>query len=858
MAKRMLVDATHSEETRVVVVDGKKLEEFDFETSTRKQLKGNIYLAKVTRVEPSLQAAFVDYGGNRHGFLAFSEIHPDYYQIPVSDREALIAQQRRADESSSENETAQIEPAAADGEESETETEKAETVSGAEEEEIARRPAVVPRYRIQEVIKRRQVLLVQVTKEERGNKGAALTSYISLAGRYCVLMPNTTRGGGISRKIQSGEARKRLKSVVSSLSISEGMAVILRTAGQERTKAEIKRDFDYLVRLWDDIREKTLVSSAPQLVHEEANLIRRSIRDLYSSTIEEVLVDGDEGYKIAKSFMRTLMPSHAKRVQPYRDRLPLFTRYQVDSQFDAMHSPVVQLRSGGYIVINPTEALVAIDVNSGRATKERNIEETAKATNLEAADEVARQLRLRDLAGLIVIDFIDMEENRNIRSVERRLKEAVHSDRARIQMGRISSFGLLELSRQRLRPSILEVSSGDCEHCAGSGKVRSVESTALHALRAIEEEGVQGQASLISATVPTPVALYLINNKREALVDIENRAQFRVRIETDDSPAPPECRIETLETKTADEISKVVTERDEEPIASGTEKNETRDEKADEEPRRRRRGRRRRSGEDRDKDRAADAPVAQEATSEASPATESASREDETGEPEGERTHRRRRGRRGGRKRSRARASQAQDALGTTDPSGADASVTGDAAHSEPTGQSPIDPGLAPNTGAQEAAPVDTERTATESAPEDSGGEIVKPKRRRRTRKATPKVEAEAAATPEISAEAGTTSPAEGTSGDDTQPSKPTRRRRAPRRPRAAAKADKAVEAVDAERSPEPASAATRETAAAPSNGGARIEPTNPVDGPAAITQDKDAGEDEPRRRGWWQKITGT
>ncbi|MFP6757449.1 MAG: Rne/Rng family ribonuclease [Alphaproteobacteria bacterium] len=852
MSKRMLIDATHNEETRVVVVDGKKLEEFDFETSTKKQLKGNIYLAKITRVEPSLQAAFVDYGGNRHGFLAFSEIHPDYYEIPVSDREALIAQQRRDDESSHESDPAPKDAAPADSDsgdqetESETETgsEKAETVSGAEEEEIARRPATLPRYRIQEVIKRRQILLVQVTKEERGNKGAALTSYISLAGRYCVLMPNTTRGGGISRKIQSGEARKRLKSVVSSLAIAEGMAVILRTAGQERTKAEIKRDYDYLVRLWDDIREKTLVSSAPQLVHEKANLIRRSIRDLYSSTIEEVLVDGDEGYKIAKRFMRTLMPSHAKRVQPYRDRLPLFTRYQVDSQFDAMHSPVVQLRSGGYIVINPTEALVAIDVNSGRATKERNIEETAKVTNLEAAEEVARQLRLRDLAGLIVIDFIDMEENRNIRSVERRLKDAVHSDRARIQMGRISSFGLLELSRQRLRPSILEVSSGDCEHCAGTGKVRSVESSALHTLRAIEEEGVRGRASVISATVPTPVALYLINNKREALVDIESRARFRVVINTDDSPAPPECRIEMLEAKSTDERAQddseiAALEENRQPVET-----ETPEAKSEDEPRRHRRGRRRRGGEDCENDTAEDASIAPaetpEVAAETAPSPDTTATENEAGGPDGERTRRRRRGRRGGRKRSRARAAaQAQE----TDQDAGDIVESGDAQ---------VDSGGAQDAEAIEVAtPVEPDAQASDPGAGDSvEGEIVKPKRRRRTRKPAAKADSDAAVASPDSSENGAAADDAEASGEPVEPANPARRRRTARRPRAAAKS---VETVGTAETAETGNAANEPE---PSNGG-RAVAENPVDGPASVTQDARPDSNEPRRRGWWQKITG-
>ncbi len=622
MTKRMLIDATHREETRVVVVDGTKLDEFDFETTTKHRLKGNIYLAKVTRVEPSLQAAFVDYGGNRHGFLAFSEIHPDYYQIPVSDREALIKQQRQEAESAGNGE--------ADTDESPNDI---ETVSGAEEDEIQIRPSPLQRYRIQEVIKRRQILLVQVTKEERGNKGAALTTYISLAGRYCVLMPNTTRGGGISRKIQSGEARKRLRSVVVSLDLPEGMAVILRTAGQERTKAEIRRDYDYLHKLWDHIRSTTLESTAPALIHEEANLIRRSIRDLYGAKIEEVLVEGDEGYRIAKNFMRTLMPSHAKRVQPYRENLPLFTRYQIDSQLDTMHSATVQLHSGGYIVIDATEALVAIDVNSGRATRERSIEETATVTNLEAAGDIARQLRLRDLAGLIVIDFIDMDENRNIRAVEKRLKEAVQSDRARIRMGRISSFGLLELSRQRLRPSLQEASSTVCAHCAGSGHVRSVESTALHALRVIEEEGVRGNASAISATMPSVIALYLANNKRSTLAQIEERYGMTITIDTDDSPAPPECTVQTLEAKSeAKPLVEPLSRTDEGHAAEGV--------------KRERGGQRRRH---------AKAATEKEPTGETM-AEASVTTTEADGAEGG--THRRRRGRRGGRRRGRGRSGE--------------------------------------------------------------------------------------------------------------------------------------------------------------------------------------------------------
>jgi ribonuclease E len=552
MAKRMLIDATHPEETRVVVVSGTRLEELDVETSTKKQLKGNIYLAKVVRVEPSLQAAFVDYGGNRHGFLAFNEIHPDYYQIPVADRQRLLAEERAVFNRSHDGENGHAagegaaEAAHGEGGEGQP-VESVDVVGGDDDDMERRRPKPSRNYKIQEVIKRRQIMLVQVVKEERGNKGAALTTYLSLAGRYCVLMPNTARGGGVSRKITNAVDRKRLKSIASELEIPDGMAMIVRTAGSERTKAEIKRDYEYLLRLWDDIREKTLKSVAPALTYEEANLIKRAIRDLYSRDIEDILVDGEEGYRAAKDFMRMLTPSHAKRVQPYRDpTMPLFYRFQIENQLDAMHSPVVQLKSGGYIVISQTEALVAIDVNSGRATKERHIEETALKTNLEASDEIARQLRLRDLAGLVVIDFIDMEENRNNHAVERRLKEAMKNDRARIQLGRISPFGLLELSRQRLRPSLQETTFQPCQHCGGTGQVRSVESAAVYVLRAIEEEGIRRRSSEVTVTVPTAVALYILNQKRSALAEIEATYEFRVLLTGDDSLIPPAYRMDRV------------------------------------------------------------------------------------------------------------------------------------------------------------------------------------------------------------------------------------------------------------------------------------------------------------------------
>jgi ribonuclease E len=668
MANKMLIDATHPEETRVVVLRGNRVEEFDFESAHRKQLRGNIYLAKVTRVEPSLQAAFVDYGGNRHGFLAFSEIHPDYYQIPVADRQALIDEEERAQraaddevdrrsrrhrgrdrhaaahreddtlrselaetstgdaaagdqaaesaegvstEATESHETAdagataedrvppvstesapditgpeQNEPIAAettsgdgpasDSGEAETteaadtspdtdeqgndvhagaegdnggenggdeEAEIVESVGGADamEEVPDRAPRYRRQYKIQEVIKRRQVMLVQVVKEERGTKGAALTTYLSLAGRYSVLMPNTARGGGISRKITNSEDRARLKEAAADLEVPEGMGVILRTAGASRTKIEIKRDFEYLLRLWETVRDLTLKSTAPKLVYEEGSLVKRSIRDLYGKDIDEVIVAGSEAYHEAKDFMRMLMPSHAKSVKPYSDTQPLLSRYGVESQLDAMFSPVVQLRSGGYIVLNQAEALVAIDVNSGRATREHHIEDTALKTNLEASDEIARQLRLRDLAGLIVIDFIDMDENRNNRAVERRLKECLKHDRARIQVGRISHFGLLEMSRQRIRTSVLESSTEKCPYCGGSGHVRSVSSLALQVLRALEEQLMRGATHNLIARTRPDVALYVLNQKRAHLRSLEERFAITLTVVADATVMAPQA-----------------------------------------------------------------------------------------------------------------------------------------------------------------------------------------------------------------------------------------------------------------------------------------------------------------------------
>lgn len=531
MTKRMLIDAAHAEETRVVVVDGSRIEELDFESASKRQLRGNIYLAKVTRVEPSLQAAFIEYGGNRHGFLAFNEIHPDYYQIPVADREALMREAAEEDDEDEGHEAGQD-----DDDDMDAEVER-------------RRRRLMRRYKIQEVIKRRQIMLVQVVKEERGNKGAALTTYLSLAGRYCVLMPNTARGGGISRKITNASDRKRLKSAAASLDVPTGMGLIVRTAGAARTKAEIKRDYEYLLRLWENIRDKTLKSIAPALIYEEEDLVKRAIRDMFDKDIDSIEVEGEGGYREARDFMRMIMPSQAKKVVHYNQPTPLFVAHRVEDQIAQIHSPTVQLRSGGYLVINQTEALVAIDVNSGRATRERNIEATALKTNLEAAEEAARQLRLRDLAGLIVIDFIDMDEGKNNRAVEKRLKDCLEGDRARLQMGKISQFGLMEISRQRRRMGVLEGATNVCPHCAGAGRVRSVESSALAALRAIEMEAVKGGAGAITVHLPTAVGLYVLNEKRAYLASLDTSHGLHATIALDDTLAAAEQVIERTESR---------------------------------------------------------------------------------------------------------------------------------------------------------------------------------------------------------------------------------------------------------------------------------------------------------------------
>ena len=655
MAKKMLIDAAHPEETRVAVLDGSHVEDFDFEVASRKQLRGNIYLAKVTRVEPSLQAAFVEYGGNRHGFLAFSEIHPDYYAIPHDDQEAIKAELAKA----------------------EAESEDEEEDDEARDER--RRRILTRRYKIQEVIRRRQIMLIQVVKEERGNKGAALTTYLSLAGRYCVLMPNTGRGGGISRKITQVTDRKRLKKIATDLEVPQGQGLIIRTAGAKRTKTEIKRDYEYLSRAWETIRDETLKSVAPALIYEESSLVKRAIRDLYDKDVDEIHVDGEAAYKEAKDFVRMLMPSHAKRVHLWKDPTPIFAKHGVERQLDSIYSPVVTLKSGGYIVINQAEALVAIDVNSGRATRERNIEQTAFKTNMEAADEAARQMRLRDLAGLIVIDFIDMDEPKNDRTVEKRMKENLRFDRARVQMGKISGFGLLELSRQRRRTGVLEGTSHVCEHCQGSGRVRSVESAALALLRALDETAAKQKNHEIDARTATDTALYLLNEKRSALALIEENRHVRVRISAsgqmhsgdfeinvgadayaDDEPeteAPRRAREIVAEQPDADDLIEDEVEEDEDETVEAEAKPRrsaaAADADGDERRGRRRRGRRggrsRRDGEKaaaREGDEAEATPVAADAAER----TERSERNERSGERNGRNNKRRRRGRGRGRR----------------------------------------------------------------------------------------------------------------------------------------------------------------------------------------------------------------
>ena len=903
MATRMLIDARHPEETRVAVLKGNRIDEFDFESAEHKQIKGNIYLAKVTRVEPSLQAAFVDFGGNRHGFLAFSEIHPDYYQIPAEDREALLAEEQaaaeeeaalRAAEDEDEDEADRTEP---EGESDEDDEEAGlEEIDTSEKDDVAtiedgqlengeedassaddtgdessdnsededggesgegnedsgeasendeknakprrgrrgrgrrqgggrrrgsrakeiddvraKRQALRRRYKIQDVIQRRQVLLVQVVKEERGNKGAALTSYLSLAGRYCVLMPNSSHGGGISRKISNGSDRKRLKQIVSDLSLPKSMGLIVRTAGLQRTKTEIKRDFDYLARLWDEIREKTLGSSAPKSIHSDSDLIKRAIRDIYNREIEEVVVEGEEGYKAAKSFMKLLMPSHARRVKAYSDPVPLFQRYGAEDQLTAMYEPMVQLKSGGYLVINPTEALVSIDINSGRSTKEHGIEQTALHTNLEAAREIARQLRLRDMAGLVVIDFIDMEHNSNVRKVERAMKDALKNDRARIQVGRISGFGLMEMSRQRLRTGVLEATTRTCPHCDGTGLVRTASSAGLSALRFIEDEAAKGKGTIISLYASTEASVYLLNTKRSDLAEIEARYGVAVQVVPEGEDEGAKMRVTSSGPKPT-EAPKFEPIVDEDDGDLPDESNEDYGEDDDGAPRKKRR-RRRRGGKGRNRNREQDDNSAggDETEDEAEASSDAESSPASQDEAEGEEKPKKRR-RRGGRGRGRKRNAEGEPADELTDES----------TQVEEAQEAPSEPEEAEEkpkrrTNRRKKAELEAPAADAEAADEDAAEE--KPKKRTRRKKAA---DAEEAVVSE--AEAAEAEPAE-------KPVEKPKRKRAPRKKKAAEPAETTDAADKAEKAPKTESQGSDEKPVA-------------------------EGGEQPRG-GWWQRTFG-
>ena len=893
--KRMLVDAIHPEETRIVVTNGNKLEEFDFESASRRQLRGNIYLAKVTRVEPSLQAAFIEYGGNRHGFLAFSEIHPDYYQIPVADREALLRDEEEHDREEAEAQQAEaaadiVEHAPDDGdhdgdeehshiEQAPHDQEPVEQIGAGDAledmQEQRRRPAPSRRnYKIQEVIKRRQVMLVQVVKEERGNKGAALTTYLSLAGRYSVLMPNTARGGGISRKITNAADRKRLKEIVGDLEVPPGQGIILRTAGASRTKAEVKRDFEYLQRLWENVRSLTLQSQAPCLVYEEGSLIKRTIRDLYNKDIDEVLVAGEDAYREAKDFMKMIMPSHAKNVQLYKEDQPIFSKFNVEGQLDQMFSPQVTLPSGGYLVINPTEALVSIDVNSGRSTREHNIEDTALQTNLEAAEEVSRQLRLRDLAGLIVIDFIDMMENRSNRAVERRLKDSLKNDRARIQVGRISHFGLMEMSRQRIRFGVVESSTHVCPVCAGTGIVRSVESLALMVMRQVEDYVLRRPGQSINVKVPTDVALYILNAKRSTLTQIEAKYQLSITLVADDhltgshfsiekgeprpgalTEVPSHVRVDSAAMEDAVEVEEP--ESEEETEETEATESSTGGESEGEGGRRRRRRRRGRGSErgerpgeyreQRPQPVAVSADGAADETEESDEGEEGEEpREVQAGETANgeEPRRRRRRGRRGGRRNRREGGELPgngfgdQPVIGATETADAEAEpVTAEAATAEaPAVEAP--------------APV-----AFEAAAEATPAEAAKPKRSRRKKaEPAPAAEAEIAAPEAAATEAAPAPEAEVVVAEAAKP-KRSRARKAKPAPEAEAAAEVAAPASVAE--PVPVEAApVAATGDEPEDGASRRRKKDlPAEGIIVSSTAAPAeGEAKPKKGGWWQR----
>ncbi|MDG2002258.1 MAG: Rne/Rng family ribonuclease [Novosphingobium sp.] len=928
MATRMLIDARHPEETRVAVLKGNRIEEFDFESSDRKQIKGNIYLAKVTRVEPSLQAAFVDFGGNRHGFLAFSEIHPDYYQIPKEDREALLAEEaahaeeeaalRDEDEdddavqdndaddaddtrdgddeedggltevdtsekdSVSTIEAGQVENGDDEAEEGEANDSEDESVEASDDDESdngdsddgedddgdsvessekpqrrgrrrqgrqtrgrskkaddlrSRRMALRRRYKIQDVIQRRQVLLVQVVKEERGNKGAALTTYLSLAGRYCVLMPNSSHGGGISRKINSASDRKRLKTIVSEMNLPRSMGCIVRTAGLSRTKTEIKRDFDYLARLWDELREKTLTSSAPMLIHSDSDLIKRAIRDIYNRDIEEVIVEGEAGYKAAKDFMKLLMPSHARRVKPFSEPVPLFQRYGAEDQLSAMYDPEVQLKSGGYIVINPTEALVSIDINSGRSTKEHGIEATALNTNLEAAREVARQLRLRDMAGLVVIDFIDMEYGGNIRKIERAMKDALKHDRARIQVGRISSFGLMEMSRQRLRTGVLEATTRECPHCDGTGLVRTAGSAGLSALRQIEDEAAKGKGSVISLYASTEAAVYLLNAKRSDLAEIE--ALYGVRVEVIPEGENEGAKMRVASSGPRNEnmptFEPIVVEEDDDDEVPDEDSFD--DEEGIESGRRKRRGRRRGRGRDKREDSGEESTDSAEGDKTSGENGEARSTED------GEEAPKKRRRRGGRRRRGRNRSEEA-----ATEETGADtnAETGADSGEVNAESEAPADDTQAADASTEEAP----SHEADGDTPEAEGEAEPAPKKRPRRRK-KPAAESDETAA-EVSEE-----PVEAPEAAEATEAEPTKPKRSRRKKPAANEAPADGEA-EAEAKPAKPKRTRRKKV--------EEEATEPVADAAVEDKAVSEGTDvavaagtpaEPARRGWWNRTFG-
>ncbi|WP_197277250.1 Rne/Rng family ribonuclease [Sphingomonas profundi] len=948
MTTRMLIDARHREETRVAVVKGNRIEEFDFESAERKQLKGNIYLAKVTRVEPSLQAAFVDYGGNRHGFLAFSEIHPDYYQIPKEDRDALLREEAehaaeeealrgdddddhdhdhdhdheddRGDEYEDEGDGAPADAERGDGEEGEAARPRRSSVGGGDDTAVEalrnKRMNLRRRYKIQDVIRRRQVLLVQVVKEERGNKGAALTTYLSLAGRYCVLMPNTSHGGGISRKISNASDRKRLKSIMAELNLPKTMGCIVRTAGLQRSKSEIKRDFDYLARLWDTIRETTLQASAPAEIYGDSDLIKRAIRDIYNRDIDEILVEGADGFYAARSFMKLLMPGHSRKITPYSDVVPLFQRFGVEEQLSAMYQPLVQLKSGGYLVINPTEALVSIDINSGRSTREHNIEQTALMTNLEAAHEIARQLRLRDMAGLVVIDFIDMENNSNNRKVEKAMKEALRNDRARIQVGRISSFGLFEMSRQRIRTGVLEASTRPCPHCDATGLVRTASSAGVSALRMLEDEAARGRGSRLCLRASTEAAFYVLNRKRAELAEIEDRYGVLIEILPDgsiegarmsvESGGPPPAYPPKLPAPIVvdqDDDEEPIEDEEEETFESENEEEPERAERGDRPERgdreegdgggRRRRRRRRRGGrrEEGEELAAGDVVPGEGEESEAEAAEDAAAIEegliepveaeasdDPASEEDGEAKRRRgRRGRRGGRRR--AGEEVAAEATGEEEP--VEGSVASDAAVEAVEEQAaavdavePADEGADAPLAASEASPEAVAAVEEQAAP--------RARRRPRARKdaASEPVSAEADAAPAGTGEA------DGAAGAEARvqasPVMPTvsepavaPKARRPRRKKAddAVGADAAepaaAEEVPAE--PQPKPRRTRRKAEPAPEATPAAEPIAAVlDETLAVNPatDDDAATDAPGddaatdaggspRRGWWQRTFG-